>query len=80
MRLAALERPRGALQSLRFFIMRALFGQVPGPTLALSHRRDFCGKRLARCFQVGMRQAREWTVGEVEIFAAFVSTLNRCRF
>jgi hypothetical protein len=80
MRLAQLERPRGLLQKLRFFVMRTALGQVPGPVLALSYRRDFCGKYLARCIQQGLRQAREWSVGEIEMFAAFVSSLNRCRY
>ena len=68
------------MQKLRYAIMRAFLGRVPGPILALSYRRDLCGKHLARCYHEGLRQAREWTVAEVEIFAAFVSSLNRCRF
>lgn len=80
MRLKQLEQPHSLMQKLRFFVLRALLGQVPGPILALSYRRDFCGKYLARCYQQGLRQAREWSIGEVELFAAFVSSLNRCRF
>jgi hypothetical protein len=60
--------------------MRAAAGSVPGPILTLSYRRDFCGKYLARCYQQGLRQAREWSVSEIELFAAFVSSLNRCCF
>jgi len=55
-------------------------GMVPGPMLAMSYRRDLCGKHLAACFQEGMRHATEWSVAEVEIFAAFVSRLNSCRY
>lgn len=80
MRLKQLEQPHSLMQKLRFFVLRALLGQVPGPILALSCRGDFCGKYLARCYQQGLRQAREWSIGEVELFAAFVSSLNRCRF
>jgi hypothetical protein len=80
MRLPQLEQPHGLMQKLRYFVMRAALGRVPGPILALSYRRDFCGKYLARCYQQGLRQAREWSVGEIEMFAAFVSSLNRCRF
>jgi len=45
----------------------------------LSHRRELFGKYLAACFQQGMRGAQEWSVGEVELFAAFVSQLNACK-
>jgi hypothetical protein len=80
MRLKQLEQPHGLWQKLRFAVIRATAGTVPGPFLALSYRRDFCGKYLARCYQQGLRRAREWSVGEIELFAAFVSSLNRCRF
>ncbi len=80
MRLQLIEQPRGLMQKLRFALLRAFMGRIPGPILAMSYRRELCGKHLARCYQEGLRQAREWSVGEVEIFAAFVSSLNRCRF
>ncbi|HKF24218.1 MAG TPA: hypothetical protein VKE93_21800 [Candidatus Angelobacter sp.] len=79
-RLAMIAKPRGVRQRLSFAFFHAFLGQVPGPVLALSYRRDFCGKYLARCYQQGLRRAQEWSVGEVELFAAFVSTLNRCHF
>jgi len=80
MRLALLGKPDGPLQRLRFAIIRAVIGQIPGPFLALSCKRKFAGKYLARCYHEGLRGAKEWSDGEVEIFAAFVSSLNRCRF
>jgi hypothetical protein len=80
MRLALLTKPVTLVQKVRFAIMRALVGQVPGPWLTLSCKRHLAGKHLARCYQEGLRRARQWSVGEIEIFAAFVSTLNRCHF
>lgn len=80
MRLSSLEQPNGLRQRLRFFFIRTLLGQMPGPFLVLSYRRNSCGRHLARCYQEGLRQAHEWSVGEIELFAAFVSSLNRCRF
>jgi hypothetical protein len=80
MRLALLQHPHGLMQRLRFFVIGTLLGQVPGPFLALLYRRNAAGKHLARCYQEGLRRAREWTVGEIELFPAFVSSLNRCRF
>ncbi len=55
-------------------------GMVPGPMLVLSYRRELCGQYLAACYQEGMRHAKEWSVSEVEIFAASVSRLNACRY
>lgn len=80
MRLALLEKPSGLVQRMRFAVLRALVGQVPGPVLALSCKRRLGGQHLARCYQDGLRRSKEWSVGEIEIFAAFVSSLNRCRF
>ncbi len=80
MRLSALTQPHTLRQRLLFAVFRGLLGQVPGPVLALSYRRELGGKHLARCYQQALRQAKEWSVGEVELFAAFVSSLNRCRF
>jgi hypothetical protein len=79
-RLPDLERPHSLAQKLRFGLMRRFLGRVPGPVLAMSYRRDLCGKHLGRCYQEGLRQMKEWPVGEIELFAAFVSSLNRCQF
>ena len=71
MRLQVIEQPRGLIQKLRFFLLRSRMGRIPCPILAMSYQRELCGKYLAHCYQEGLRQAREWSVGEIEIFAAF---------
>lgn len=80
MRLEILDCGHGVLQKMQLWVLRAVSGRALGPVLMMSYRRNFFGKHLARCLQEGLRQAREWSVGEVETFAAFVSNLNRCRF
>jgi uncharacterized peroxidase-related enzyme len=81
MRLQILEQGHRPLQKLILSLIRVTSeGQVPGPILVLSYRRELFGKYLAACFQEGMRAAREWSVGEVELFAAFVSKLNACQY
>jgi len=81
MRLAVLENGLRPVQKIILAIFRTLTGGlVPGPLLVLSYRRGLCGKYLAACFQEGMREATEWSVAEVEIFAAFVSKLNSCQY
>jgi hypothetical protein len=80
-RLTILEKGLRPVQKLVLAIFKTLTGGlVPGPLLALSYRRELCGKYLAACFQEGMREATEWSVSEVELFAAFVSKLNSCRY
>jgi hypothetical protein len=81
MRLHILENGHRPLQKVILSLMKATFtGHVPGPILVMSYRRELFGKYLARCFQEGMRGATEWSVGEVELFAAFVSRLNECKY
>ena len=80
MRLAILDHGHRPLQKLQFTILGALVGEVPGPIKIMSYRRKLFGKYLAQCLQEAMRQAREWSAGECEILAAFVSNLERCRF
>ncbi|HEY6308263.1 MAG TPA: carboxymuconolactone decarboxylase family protein [Candidatus Angelobacter sp.] len=65
---------------MRFVLARAFGRPIPGPILALSYRRNACGRHLAGCVQEGLRGAREWSVWEIELFAALVSSLNHCEF
>lgn len=67
--------PRAAGHSEVFLrIIRLIAGRMPGPT---GHE---LGKAFAACLQEAMRRSTEWTVGEVEVLAAFVSKLNRCAY
>lgn len=80
MRLALLGRPQGLLQRLLFAIVRALVGQLPGPIAVMSHRQRLFGKPFSAALQEAMRGPSPWSVGEREIFAAFVSRVNGCRY
>ena len=81
MRLKVLERGSGILQRWQYAIIRRyLGGHVPGSVSVVSYRRDFFGKHFARCVQEALRSGEEWSVSELEMFAAFISRLNRCRF
>ena len=81
MRLKILERGSGIWQRCQFAIIRAyLGGHVPGSVSVVSYRREFFGKHFARCVQEALRTRGEWTVAELELFAAFISRLNQCRF
>jgi hypothetical protein len=78
MRLRAVENGHRPLQRLQLAMLRLLAGRVSGPVLLMSYRRDHFGRWLAVCLQQSMRRSPEWRIAETELFAAFVSKLNRC--
>lgn len=68
------------LQRLKLRLFKWMAGYIPPPFLALSYRRELFGKYFIAAFQDAMRRPSEWQVGELELFAAFVSQQNRCRY
>jgi len=80
MRLKIVGRGSGLLQRVQYAVIRRFVGHVPGSVSVTSYRRTFFGKHFARCVQEALRAQGEWTVGELETFAAFVSRLNRCQY
>ncbi len=81
MRLHVLEEGLRPLQKVAIrFLKLVLRGEVPGPVLVVSYRRELFGKHIAACYQQALRGAKEWSIGECELFAAFVSRLNECRY
>ena len=61
-------------------IMRLMVGHAPGVVRTLFYRKEFFGQNFSALTQQVMRGPSPWTVGEREIFAAFVSRLNQCVF
>ena len=80
MRIEALESGHSRVQKAQFRLAKAITGTVPPPILVMSYRRNHFGRWMAPCFQEAMRQTKEWSKFETELFAAFVSKLNRCRY
>ena len=80
MRLDLLHHGHRPLQKAQLWIIEKLVGRVPGPIALFSYRRHFFGKAITDCFTEALRGPSVWTVGEREIFAAFVSKLNQCPF
>lgn len=46
----------------------------------LSYRADFFGQPFSTALQAVLRGPSDWSVGERELFAAFVSRLNQCDY
>ena len=81
MRLKILDDGHSPLQNIALRMMKAILrGPVPGPILVLSYRRELFGRYIAPCYHEALRGAKEWSVAEVELFAAFVSRVNECRY
>lgn len=80
MRLKILDHGHRPLQKLVLKFIKMMMGNVPGPIAVFSYRRDLFGKYFNDCIQEGMRGASEWSKGEVELFAAFTSKVNECRY
>ena len=68
---------REALDTLRKSLAS---GIVPGSRATILYRPDFFGKPFADWLHPLMRGESEWTIGERELMAAFVSKLNQCRW
>lgn len=74
---------RGDRLSTRLFyaLVRVVSGfRVPDVVRTLRYRPHFFGRPHSAHTQAAMRGPSEWSVGERELFAAFVSRLNQCHF
>ncbi len=75
-----LDRMLRPVQRLLFRFVTLAVGHKSLPVLLVSYRKDFFGDRFDDCLDVGMRGAKHWTRGELELFASFVSRLNSCGY
>lgn len=81
MRLSNVERGGGVLDRLFYLVVRTLSGfRAPDVVRTLRYRRGFFGGPHSAHTQAVMRGSSEWTVGQRELFAAFVSRVNQCHF
>ena len=74
---------RGDRLSVRLFYVavRLLSGfRAPDVMRTLRYRRHLFGRPHSAHTHAVMRGTSEWSVGERELFAAFVSRLNQCHF
>ena len=81
MRLGNVERGDGLSARLIYAFMRAVSGfRAPDVIRTLRYRRHLFGRPHSAHTQAVMRGPSEWSVGERELFAAFVSRMNQCHF
>ena len=80
MRLQKVHRGHPFLDRALLGLMRVVMGHAPGVVRTLFYRKAYFGRPFSQLTQQVMRGPSPWTVGEREIFAAFVSRLNQCVF
>ena len=81
MRLGIVERGDGLSARLLFGVVRAVSGfRAPDVVRTLRYRPHLFGRPHSAHTQVVMRGPSEWSIGERELFAAFVSHMNQCHF
>jgi hypothetical protein len=64
------------------FAMIRVMSRLPVPDVVklLTYRPEYFGRKMNALFQHVMRGPSQWTVGERELFAAYVSKVNQCEF
>lgn len=81
MRLRGIGQGAGLKHRLKLGVIGLLGGAPPSDVVrVLVYRSEFFGTPIRRYIQAVLRGESEWTVGERELFAAFVSQGNRCSF
>lgn len=81
MRLDRLDRGH-SLANKALFLMIRLVSRHPVPDVVktLRYRPEFFGANVNPLFQEIMRGPSEWSIGDRELMAAYVSKSNECEF
>jgi hypothetical protein len=81
MRLAVVDSGHGPDEAAVLEAIRERSGREPtGVVKTLYYRPDLFGRPFSDAIQQALRGPSDWTPGERELFAAFTSVLNSCRF
>jgi hypothetical protein len=81
MRLTALDKGH-SLKTKAIFAMIRLTSRQPVPDVIklLMYRPEYFGGQMSALFQEVMRGPSEWSIGDRELMASFVSKTNECEF
>jgi hypothetical protein len=79
-RLAVLDRGHPPDVTAEIARMREENGFVSEVLTMLMYRPELFGRPFSEALEDVMRGPSDWSVGERELFAAFVSSLNQCPF
>jgi len=81
MRLAILDTGHTFGKKALFMMIRVVSGfRAPDVVKTLLYRPEFFGAHMNKVFQEVMRGPSEWSIGDRELMAAYVSKTNDCEF
>ena len=81
MRLDCVESGHDPSESQVLELIRTQRGGEPPDVLkTLHYRPELFGRPYSEALDLAMRGSSDWSTGERELFAAFVSSLNQCPF
>ncbi|MBA2358675.1 MAG: hypothetical protein H0V84_09645 [Actinobacteria bacterium] len=76
-----MERGHEAREARALDLVREQRGAEPPDVLkTLHYRPELFGRPFSETLDLAMRGPSDWSAGERELFAAFVSSLNQCPF
>jgi hypothetical protein len=79
--LRCLEEGHDPQEARTLELIRVQRGTEPPDVLkTLHYRPELFGRPFSDTLDLAMNGASDWSVGERELFAAFVSSLNQCPF
>jgi hypothetical protein len=80
-RLAVLDRGHKLKTKALLSVIRLVSRRPPPDVIkTLLYRGEFFGDGMGHVFQDAMRGPSDWSVGDRELMAAFVSKKNECEF
>jgi hypothetical protein len=80
-RLSILDSGHSLGKKALFVMIRAMSGHpAPDVVKTIMYRPEFFGGPMGKVFQEVMRGPSEWSVGDRELMAAYVSKTNECEF
>ena len=81
MRLDCVENGHEPSEAQVLELIRMQRGAEPPDVLkTLHYRPELFGRPFSDALDLAMRGSSDWSVGERELFAGFVSSLNQCPF
>ena len=81
MRLGCVESAHEPSEAQVLELIRMQRGAEPPDVLkTLHYRPEVFGRPFSEALDLAMRGSSDWSAGERELFAAFVSSLNQCPF
>ena len=81
MRLPTLDTGHTLGKKALFALIRVMSGhRAPDVVKTLTYRPEFFGAQMSPVFQEVMRGESEWSIGDRELMAAYVSKVNECEF